>query len=36
MSKTDEIIARTAPSHLIDHNLVVCDIYNLCYGMLRY
>jgi 6-oxo-cyclohex-1-ene-carbonyl-CoA hydrolase len=36
MSKADEIIARTAPSHLIDHNLIDKEIESLCDGMVLY
>ncbi|GAB4373380.1 MAG: hypothetical protein Kow00128_22890 [Deltaproteobacteria bacterium] len=36
MATTDEIIARTAPPHLIDHNLVDREIESLCDGMVRY
>jgi len=36
MATTDEIIARTAPSQLIDHNLIDRDVESLCDGMVRY
>ncbi len=36
MAKTDEIIARTAPAHLIDHNLIDKDVESLCDGMVLY
>jgi len=36
MTTTDEIIARSAPPLLIDHNLVDRDIETLCDGMVRY
>ena len=36
MATTDEIIARTAPSRLIDHNLTPGDVESLCDGMVRY
>ncbi|MDD5284624.1 MAG: 6-oxocyclohex-1-ene-1-carbonyl-CoA hydratase, partial [Desulfuromonadaceae bacterium] len=36
MSTTDEIISRTAPSHLIDHNLIDREIESLCDGMVLY
>jgi 6-oxo-cyclohex-1-ene-carbonyl-CoA hydrolase len=36
MATTDEIIARTAPSRLIDHNLTREDVESLCDGMVRY
>jgi len=36
MAITDEIIARTAPSQLIDHNLIDRDVESLCDGMVRY
>ncbi|WP_243689306.1 6-oxocyclohex-1-ene-1-carbonyl-CoA hydratase [Geotalea toluenoxydans] len=36
MATTDEIIARTAPGHLIDHNLIDRDVESLCDGMVRY
>ncbi|MBJ6802217.1 6-oxocyclohex-1-ene-1-carbonyl-CoA hydratase [Geomonas propionica] len=36
MATTDEIIKRTAPSHLIDHNLIDRDVESLCDGMVRY
>ena len=36
MSKADEIIARTAPSHLIDHNLIDKEVESLCDGMVLY
>ena len=36
MSTTDQIIAETAPTELIDHNLVDQEIESLCDGMLQY
>jgi 6-oxo-cyclohex-1-ene-carbonyl-CoA hydrolase len=36
MTKADEIISRTAPSHLIDHNLIDKEIESLCDGMVLY
>ncbi len=36
MATTDEIIARTAPPRLIDHNLVDREVEALCDGMVRY
>ena len=33
---TDEIIGKTAPSHLVDHNLVGQEVESLCGGMVRY
>ena len=36
MTTTDEIITRTAPSHLIDHNLIDREIESLCDGMVLY
>jgi 6-oxo-cyclohex-1-ene-carbonyl-CoA hydrolase len=36
MSTPDEIISRTAPSHLIDHNLIDREIESLCDGMVLY
>jgi 6-oxo-cyclohex-1-ene-carbonyl-CoA hydrolase len=36
MATTDEIIARTAPSRLIDHNLIDREVESLCDGMVRY
>jgi 6-oxo-cyclohex-1-ene-carbonyl-CoA hydrolase len=36
MSKTDEIISRTAPAHLINHNLIDREIESLCDGMVQY
>jgi len=36
MATTDEVIARTAPSFLIDHNLVDVTVESLCDGMLLY
>jgi 6-oxo-cyclohex-1-ene-carbonyl-CoA hydrolase len=36
MASTDEIIEKSAPSHLVDHNLVGQDIESLCGGMVRY
>jgi 6-oxo-cyclohex-1-ene-carbonyl-CoA hydrolase len=36
MATTDEIIARTAPSRLIDHNLIDKPVEELCGGMVRY
>ncbi|WP_027715553.1 6-oxocyclohex-1-ene-1-carbonyl-CoA hydratase [Desulfuromonas sp. TF] len=36
MATTDEIIAKSAPSHLIDHNLIDKDVESLCDGMVRY
>jgi 6-oxo-cyclohex-1-ene-carbonyl-CoA hydrolase len=36
MATTDEIIGKTAPSRLVDHNLVDRDVESLCGGMVRY
>jgi 6-oxo-cyclohex-1-ene-carbonyl-CoA hydrolase len=36
MSRADEIISRTAPTHLIDHNLIDREIESLCDGMVLY
>lgn len=36
MATTDEIIKRTAPSHLIDHNLIDREVESLCDGMVQY
>jgi 6-oxo-cyclohex-1-ene-carbonyl-CoA hydrolase len=36
MATADEIISRTAPTHLIDHNLIDRDIESLCDGMVLY
>jgi 6-oxo-cyclohex-1-ene-carbonyl-CoA hydrolase len=36
MSKADQIIAKTAPAHLIDHNLIDKDVESLCDGMVKY
>jgi len=36
MATTDEVIAKTAPSRLIDHNLIDKEIESLCDGMVRY
>lgn len=36
MATTDEIIAKTAPRLLIDHNLVDREVEDLCDGMVRY
>src|SRR5512134_1384955 len=36
MATADEIIARTAPSSLIDHNLIDREVEALCGGMVRY
>ena len=36
MATADEIITRTAPLHLIDHNLIDRDIESLCDGMVLY
>ncbi len=36
MSTPDEIISRTAPSHLIDHNLIDREVESLCNGMVLY
>lgn len=36
MSKTDEVIAKTAPEKLIDHNLIDRDVEKLCDGMVLY
>ncbi len=36
MATPDEIISRTAPSHLIDHNLIDREIESLCDGMVLY
>ena len=36
MATADEIISRTAPAHLIDHNLIDSTIESLCDGMVLY
>ena len=36
MTTTDEIINKSAPSHLVDHNLVDQEVESLCGGMVRY
>jgi len=36
MPTPDEVIARTAPSRLVDHNLTGMDVESLCDGMVRY
>jgi len=36
MSTADQIIAATAPSSLIDHNLIDKDVESLCDGMVQY
>jgi len=36
MATADEIISRTAPAHLIDHNLIDREIESLCDGMVLY
>ena len=36
MATPDEIILKTAPSHLIDHNLIDREIESLCDGMVLY
>ena len=36
MATADEIIAKTAPAGLIDHNLIDKDVESLCDGMVRY
>jgi 6-oxo-cyclohex-1-ene-carbonyl-CoA hydrolase len=36
MATTDEIIAKTSPSKLIDHNLIDKEVESLCDGMIRY
>jgi 6-oxo-cyclohex-1-ene-carbonyl-CoA hydrolase len=36
MATADEILARTAPSRLIDHNLIDKEVESLCDGMVRY
>jgi 6-oxo-cyclohex-1-ene-carbonyl-CoA hydrolase len=36
MSNVDEVIARTTPSRLVDHNLTGMDVESLCDGMVRY
>lgn len=36
MARTDEIIARTAPGHLNDHNLIDREVESLCDGMVKY
>jgi 6-oxo-cyclohex-1-ene-carbonyl-CoA hydrolase len=36
MATPDEIIAKSAPSHLIDHNLIDKEVESLCDGMVRY
>ena len=36
MATADEIIARSSPSRLIDHNLIDKEVESLCDGMVRY
>ena len=36
MATADEIIAKTAPDQLIDHNLLDVEVESLCDGMVRY
>ncbi|NCP03841.1 MAG: 6-oxocyclohex-1-ene-1-carbonyl-CoA hydratase [Deltaproteobacteria bacterium] len=36
MANTDQIIAATAPAHLIDHNLIDQEVESLCDGMVKY
>src|SRR5512135_3421840 len=36
MATTDEIITRTAPKRLVDHNLIDKEVESLCDGMVRY
>ena len=36
MATADEVIAKTAPSRLIDHNLIDKEVESLCDGMVRY
>ncbi len=36
MATADQIIAATAPQHLIDHNLIDKDVESLCDGMVKY
>ncbi len=36
MATTDEIIGKTAPSRLVDHNLIDRDVESICGGMVRY
>ncbi len=36
MATPDEIISRTAPAHLIDHNLIDREVESLCDGMVLY
>ncbi|MHB1400299.1 MAG: 6-oxocyclohex-1-ene-1-carbonyl-CoA hydratase [Trichloromonadaceae bacterium] len=36
MATADQIIAATAPSHLIDHNLIAETVESLCDGMVKY
>ena len=36
MTTTEQIIAATAPCHLIDHNLIDREVESLCDGMVRY
>jgi 6-oxo-cyclohex-1-ene-carbonyl-CoA hydrolase len=36
MATADQIIAATAPSHLIDHNLIDREVESLCDGMVKY
>ena len=36
MATTEEIIVRTAPTQLIDHNLIDREVESLCDGMVRY
>ena len=36
MATTDQIIAQTAPTTLLDHNLIDKDVESLCDGMVKY
>ena len=36
MATADQIIAATAPAHLIDHNLIDKEVESLCDGMVKY
>lgn len=36
MAKADEVIAKTAPSELFDHNLIDAEVESLCDGKVRY
>lgn len=36
MATADQIIAATAPNHLIDHNLIADSVESLCDGMVKY